>query len=245
MLNFLLSKNIKSLELNPTTANGFDAFKSVLDEFHINSESILEIGGGSSPTYSPSSNFTVNDISSHELSFIKDKNYNTALFDISGKVSDSFNEKFDFCFSKMVLEHVSNGELYYKNVFKILKKGGTCITFHPTLFSVPFLINYLLPQKSSDWVFNTFLGKKNRILEDNKIKIIKFPAKYSYCFSTKKHKTNLEKIGFSNVKIISLYGHHYYRWFQLLYKFHKKITKLIKKNDIKFLSSYAYTIVQK
>ena len=55
MLNFSLSKNIKFVELNPTGQNGFDKFKSVLDEFYMNSESILEIGGGSSPTYSPSS----------------------------------------------------------------------------------------------------------------------------------------------------------------------------------------------
>ena len=238
------SKNLKFLENNPHYEHGMNKYKEIIDELKINYPKVIEIGGGKHPLYPSHENFTVNDIDPNELSFIK--NYKTALFDVCGEIPLEHHGKYDLVISKMVLEHVPDGKKYYENLKILLSKGGLGLTYHPTLYSFPFVANLLLPETIGNFIFYLLYRTKNKIkLEDNKIKVNKFKAHYSYCFSTKRNINKIKKIGFLDVKIIGLYGHPYYKRFPIIQKIHEKITKFLIKKKYRSFSSYAYTVVEK
>ena len=238
------SKTLNFLKNNNYYTHAESCYYKAIDEIRSNYKSYLEIGGGKNPLFDPSKEYTVNDISSHELSFIESKGYVTANFDICGDFHYNYNEKYDFIFSKMVLEHVSDGNRYYQNIYKLLKPGGICITYHPTLFSLPFVINKILPNSIGEKLFDFLYGKnKTRVRE--KIRIGKFPAYYSYCYSTKNNLNLIKKIGLKTAYAIPFYGHHYYKKIKFLYFIHKIFSNIIRNLNFKFLSSYCYTIVKK
>ena len=187
------TKNLEFLENNPYYSHGYDKYKEIIDELKISYPRIIEIGGGKHPIYPPHENFTVNDIDQNELSFIK--NYKTALFDVCGKIPVEYHGKYDLIISKMVLEHVPDGKKYYENLKILLAKGGVALTFHPTLYSLPFVVNFLLPEAIGNFIFYLLYRTKDRTkLENEKIRVNKFSAHYSYCFSTK---SNIDKISAS------------------------------------------------
>ena len=104
-------------------------------------ERVLEIGGGRNPTFSRDEatalgiDYAINDISKAELvegppDFASD---HRLLFDISGPISQS--DDYDLVFSKMVLEHVTDGLRAHCNTFQLLRPGGVAMHFYPTLYS--------------------------------------------------------------------------------------------------------------
>ena len=48
----------------------------------------------------------------------------------------------------MVFEHVEDGQRAWANLYQLLAPGGVALAFVPTLYSVPFVINWLLPDKA-------------------------------------------------------------------------------------------------
>lgn len=208
------------------------------------SQAILEIGGGRFPLFSQSELsdynicYTVNDISIDELERAPEW-VNKAHFDIAGKVPEEHLSKFDLMFSKMVFEHIKDTTEAYTNIYKLLKKGGICINFHPTLFSPPFVINLLLPEFLSEKLLAFFF--RNR----NKSEVPKFPAYYDCCFSTESNRLRIESIGFSKVEIIPFYGHEYFKKIPILRELDRAFSVYAKNKDFRPLSSYAFTIVEK
>ena len=77
------------------------------------------------------------------------------------------------------------------------------------------------------------------------MQVDKFKAHYNYCFSTDRNMNKIKKIGFSDVKIIGLYGHHYYTKMAIIQKMHEKITTFLIKKKYNIFSSYAYSLVKK
>ena len=122
--------------------------KELISSHKLNS--ILEIGAGANPTISPEYinefklNSTISDIELQKADHI----YNKLIADFSSKVNIS--QKFDLVFSRMVGEHISDGETFHKNVYSILNKGGLSFHCFSTLYSFPFIINRFLPDKLSD-----------------------------------------------------------------------------------------------
>jgi SAM-dependent methyltransferase len=240
----ITSKNLKILEDYPHYKQGHDKYKQIIDELKIDYPKVIEIGGGKHPLYPCHQNFTVNDIDPNELSFIK--NYKTALFDVCGEIPLEHHGKYDLVISKMVLEHLPDGKKYYENLKLLLKKGGIGLTYHPTLYSFPFVVNYLLPEAIGNFIFYLLYKTKNKVkLDDGKMQVDKFKAHYNYCFSTDRNMNKIKKIGFSDVKIIGLYGHHYYTKMPIIQKMHEKITTFLIKKKYNIFSSYAYSLVKK
>ena len=52
---------------------------------------------------------------------------------------------FDLAFSRMVFEHVADGQRAWNNLYELLAPGGVALAFIPTLYSFPFVVNWLLP----------------------------------------------------------------------------------------------------
>jgi len=205
---------------------------------------VMEIGGGRSPLFSRKEaealglEYTVNDISEAELSIAPDWT-KKACFDAAGDIPDGLQGKFDLIFSKMVLEHVSSGRRYYENIFRCLRSGGVAMTFYPTMFCMPFVVNRIIPEAASRAILLAMDGYRS---DDQRPK---FPAYYSWCYSTRHCETKIKNIGFSSVKIVPFYGHSYYESLPGLKTLHRATTNLIKEYDFHPLSSYAFSFCMK
>jgi SAM-dependent methyltransferase len=174
------------------------------------SKSILEIGSGANPTLSPEYvrsqgvRYTTNDVSEGEL--IKAKSsYETLHLDMAAAERRELPlEAFDLVFSRMVNEHVSDGERYYRNIFSVLQPGGVTAHCFSTLYALPFVINRILPERLGSRVFDAF-HLRDRHQHD------KFRAHYSWSRGpTRRMIDRLSDIGFEIVEYRGFFGHRYY-----------------------------------
>lgn len=202
---------------------------------------VMEIGGGRTPLLSAGEiashgmTYTVNDISRRELSLAPPWT-EKAHFDITGPLPDGCRGTCDLLFSHMVLEHVPSGEAYYRNVFALLKEGGVSLTFYPTLYSPPFVINRLLPETMSRRLLTWFFEDRT---DDG---IPKFPARYSWCHATRRAEERIRRIGFSHVRMVPFYGHGYFRKIPVVRGIDGALHRAAQRFRIRALASYAFCI---
>lgn len=202
------------------------------------SPDLLDIGGGAKPLFRPGSwpdnvaSYTINDISQEELDKAPAE-YNKACFDICDPV-DGLEGRFDVIFSKFVAEHVKDGEKMHSNVYRMLRPGGVAFHLFPTLYALPFLINWLIPEQVSRGVV-FLLNPKRR---DNKRK---FPARYSWCAgSNDRIGSQILSVGYTNVKIERFYGLNYLSGVPLLSSVEAAWVGATRKAEITGLGAYAY-----
>lgn len=208
---------------------------------------LIEIGGGRDPLFgrealaNMGAELTVNDISETELAELP-KGYRTACFDIAGDLNaaEVGRSGYDLAFSRMVFEHVADGQRAWSNLHRILSPGGVGLAFVPTLYAFPFVVNWLMPDKLAAAIVR--LLYKNRTDEGDPV----FPARYSWTVANeKKLGAMLKAIGYREVMVIPFYGHEYYRPFPVIRDIHAWFTKLAKARDWRFFASYAYIAARK
>jgi SAM-dependent methyltransferase len=206
---------------------------------------VLEIGGGRGPLLTPEearSNgiaLTVNDIDAGELA-LAPAQFDKAQFDIAGVVDPVWEGRFDLIVSRMVLEHVRDAPRAWENMHRLLAPGGVALAFHPTLYAAPFLINWLMPEKTTAAVLRFFFP--NRHNGDYP----KFPARYEMCAGNPgKIEPVLKRCGFSQVLIAPFWGHRYFRHIPILREVDAALHRLAEAKDWRWLTSYAYTIARR
>jgi SAM-dependent methyltransferase len=208
---------------------------------------LIEIGGGRDPLFGREqlaqlgAELTVNDISPAELAALP-KGYRTACFDIAGELSaeEVARGGSDLAFSRMVFEHVADGERAWANLFRLLAPGGIGLAFVPTLYAFPFVVNWLLPDDFAARVVK--LIYKNRTDDEDPV----FPARYSWTVaSEKKIAPMLSAIGYREAMVVPFYGHGYYQPFPVLRDLHAKFTETARARDWRFFASYAYIAARK
>ncbi|WP_428629061.1 class I SAM-dependent methyltransferase [Sphingopyxis sp.] len=204
---------------------------------------ILELGGGRLPSFklhqlpSSISTYTVNDIDPAELAMTSD-DYDKACFDVVGDVSQ-FKGQFDVIFSRTLIEHVKDGVKMHENVVSLLKPGGVAFHLAPTLYSPPFVMNKLLPERLSQRLLYTFFPKRGAHKD-------KFPAYYSWCFGNRAKMTAmLLKAGFADATIRSFYGHDYFRKIPIVRQVDGAFSALAAKHDWSSFGSYAHIIARR
>ncbi|MBJ7437669.1 MAG: methyltransferase domain-containing protein [Sphingopyxis sp.] len=204
---------------------------------------ILELGGGRLPSFKldqlPSNiaSYTVNDIDPAELAMTSDE-YDKACFDVVGDVSQ-FTGQFDVIFSRTLIEHVNDGVKMHENVASLLKPGGVAFHLAPTLYSPPFVLNKMLPERLSQKLLYTFFPKRGAQKD-------KFPAYYSWCFGNRaKMTTMLLKAGFADATIRSFYGHDYFRKIPIVRQIDHFFSTLAARRDWSTFGSYAHIIARK
>lgn len=214
---------------------------------YLGAGSAIEIGGGRSPLFTESDinrlgiHYTANDISARELSLAPDW-ASKACFDVQSPDPSTiapFAGQYDFVFSKMVMEHVGSYERSYRNIHTLLRPGGIGLAFHPTLYTLPFLINYIIPEDLSQRLLGMIFHDRSDNGEP------KFPATYSGCRVSKTITGKLREIGFSDVVQVPFYGHDYYRKFPGLSTVNRQVAAFARARKMTVLASYAYTIVRK
>ena len=170
---------------------------------------VIEIGAGRAPLFKaadlpPSvASYTLSDISESELDQAPEQ-YNKICFDACGDIT-AIDSRYNLAFSRMLVEHVSDGYRFHSNIFELLKPGGISFHFIPTLFSPPFAINRLLPESLSRSLLGFFFKQRN----DEQVP--KFPARYSMCHGkTAGLIQRYKSIGYAEVDIRTFYGHGYF-----------------------------------
>jgi SAM-dependent methyltransferase len=206
-------------------------------------KSVCDIGGGRNPQLDPSFiecnriKYTLCDISPEELDRAP-ANYEKVVADIGSRDLDIQSE-FDLVFSRMVAEHIKDGEQFHRNVFKMLKPGGVAFHFFPTFFCLPFLANRVLPEQLADVALN-FFSPRDRQTQG------KFPAFYSWCRGPiDSHRRRLESIGYQIELFQGFYGHGYFDRVPIVRKLSEKCTKHLVDHPNPWLTSYAFLLMRR
>jgi SAM-dependent methyltransferase len=206
---------------------------------------LLEIGGGRGPQFTPAEAeklgvaLTVNDIDARELS-LAPAGFATACFNIAGDVDPALAGKFDFIFSRMVFEHVKDAPRAWRNVADLLAPGGVALAFHPTLYSPPFVLNWLAPEAFSAKLLKLLFPWRH----DGDYP--KFPARYEMCLADPRAiGPKLKAAGFSETLIAPFYGHRYLRSVPVAREVEGALHTVAERRDLRWLASYAYTVARK
>jgi SAM-dependent methyltransferase len=206
---------------------------------------LLEVGGGRGPQFTPAEaeelgiELTVNDIDARELS-LAPAGLSTACFNIAGEVHPALFGKFDFVFSCMVFEHVKNAQRAWANVASLLAPGGVALAFHPTLYSPPFIVNWLMPEAFTARLLRLFFPRRH----DGDCP--KFPARYEMCVAVPNAVApRLREAGFSETLIAPFFGHHYLQSVPIARDVEGALHIWAERRDLRWLSSYAFTLARK
>jgi SAM-dependent methyltransferase len=209
--------------------------------------SVLEIGGGRSPTLNPEAvraggiEYTVNDIDPSELALV-DPAYATLCFDMSASLpAEVSRRRFDLIFSRMVNEHVADGATYYANIFRLLNPGGLSVHFFATLFTLPTLVNLLVPETVSARVRSFAFARSTR-----DYRYEKFPARYSWCRGPGDSMTRrFQAVGFDIEDYVGFFGHAYYRRVPALQRLEQAKARWLIRHPISALTSSALVSLRK
>jgi SAM-dependent methyltransferase len=211
-----------------------------------NCKRILEIGSGANPTISPDFvlsqglSYVTSDVSIEELEKA-DPIFERRVVNLSDKdIDPTLNESFDCVFSRMVNEHVRDGQQYHANIYKILKPGGLSIHLFSALGGVPFVANRLLPEFAGDIFLKYFSPVRDRHKHG------KFKAYYSWSRGpTKSMIERFQSLGFEVINFTGHFGHHYYIRWPPIYRLEKMKSRYLLKHPIPQLSAYATVVLRK
>lgn len=207
-------------------------------------KTFLEIGGGRTPLLLPKEisfhagmRYIVNDISDSELARLDDK-YERARFDVQSREPLPLADgSCDLITAKMVFEHLSDPQQAYRNIHALLRPGGCFFSLMPTLFSPPFVANWILPEKASSRILQAFYPRRN----DDEAP--KFPAYYRWCRASSQYLSDrLRPIGFASVGVIPFYGHDYFRRIPIVRSVDDWVRSSAAAHGRTRLASYAYVI---
>ena len=65
-------------------------------------------------------------------------------------------DQVDLACSQMLAEHVRDGQQLLRNVARLLRPGALYLQLSPTLYTLPFVVNRVLPEKVSRVLLDTF-----------------------------------------------------------------------------------------
>jgi hypothetical protein len=205
---------------------------------------VCEIGAGSNPTIGQDA------INRHQLTFravdeveeelLKSGMAQTSVYDVCAAEATVPGAPYDLIFSRMVAEHFRDPYHAYKNMFEALSPGGLSVHCFATLYALPFVLNRMLPDRISDFLFDRF-SPRNRERHD------KFKAYYSHCRGPLKSQIQFFRgLGYDVLEYRAYFGHHYYEFrLPLLDLVHRQKTNLLLKAPIPLFTTYATVILRR
>lgn len=204
---------------------------------------VADIGGGANPVLTPEYiathgvKYTMIDIEAGELAKAPDC-YAKLVGDVTSPECGDDNS-YDLVFSTMLAEHVKSGEALHRNLFRILAPGGLAFHFFPTLYSPPFVANYLLPESLAGKLLDIF-NPRDRFQRG------KFPAHYSWCRGPSGGQlARLREIGYEIEMYRGFFGHTYYRRIPGLRQMASSFAGHLVKHPIPQLTSFAWLLLRK
>ena len=238
-----MEKSFQSVSMFPGWANAEAWISGIVERFGC--KEVLEIGSGANPTLSTDAlrrlridRYTTNDICEAELKKAP-AGYETLCCDFTDPQL-AIEERFDLVCSRMVNEHVQDGQKYYANIFRALRPGGITAHAFSTLYSFPFVVNRVMPEVVSSFLLNTFTPRDRHQHE-------KFRAYYSWSRGpTAKQVSRFESLGFEVLSYTGYFGHTYYRRkLKPLHWLHQRKSAWLLRYPTAHLTSYAAVVLRK
>jgi len=113
------------------------------------------------------------------------------------------------------------------------------ISFHPTLFALPFVVNKLMPEALSRRLLRSLFPNRTDT------GFPKFHAYYSGCYCTNAVRDAIRKLGFREVEQVPFYTHSYYQKIPLARNLHRQTAKLAAAHNLALLAAFCYTAAVK
>lgn len=143
---------------------------------------------------------------------------------------------FDAVVSRWTAEHVSDGRRFHESVFDLLAPGGRALHFFPTLYSLPFLVNRLLPARLSGALLSHAQSGRE----------VKFPPHYDWCRGPSARQIQrLEAIGYSVERYVGYFGHRYYDRLAPLRTLQRRLNHALLKHPLPALTSFALVVLER
>lgn len=102
------------------------------------------------------------------------------------------SNRFDLVISIHLAEHVRDPKPMHRNVHTMLNPGGLAIHFFPTLYTAPFILNRVIPERVSERILLRLQPHRTRSGDRGK-----FPAYYRWCRGpTRRQVRRLTSMGF-------------------------------------------------
>jgi hypothetical protein len=207
-------------------------------------KAVCEIGGGRTPLFTDQEiaelgvEYTILDISESELAAASSQ-CRKVLIDICSHDPGDPPGRYDFMFSRLLAEHVSDASAMHRNVFYLLRPGGLAFHFFPTLFTPAFVINRVLPEQASRRVLGILSPNRPR-------EIPKFPARYSKCFGPiPAMKRFVEQFGFEVEEYRPFYGTDYLARKPVLRTVESFLTETMAGHLGPWFTSYAWLVARR
>jgi len=236
-----LSANIVYKQISNEWAEYSSFIQGLVERF--SPKTVCDVGGGANPVLPyefiahRGIEYTLVDISAEELTKAPSE-YQKIVQDIEA-ASFPWKEEFDFLITKMLAEHLHDGQRFHQNVFDLLKPGGIAVHYFPTLYALPFIVNKFVPEKLSSFLLDIFAPRE-------RTRLGKFPAHYDWCYGpTPKMLNMLTGIGFEIIKYRGLIGHTYFGRIPIIKEIHGAYTKFLVKHPSPYLTSFAQVILRK
>jgi SAM-dependent methyltransferase len=208
---------------------------------------VLEVGAGANPLFPPEFlerhglSYTALDISAEELAKAP-ACYGKLQGDICSTALPVPEQGFDFVFSRMLAEHVRDGEAFHRNVLRLLAPGGRAFHFFPTLWAPPFVLNRLLPERLAETVLNAVQPGRERSGYH-----AKFPAYYHWCRGpTTSQLARFERLGYRVEAVVGMFGHReYYRRLGPLLRLHDAVVRRLLAQPLPAFTSFVHLTLRK
>lgn len=208
-------------------------------------QSVAELGGGAKPLIGDPDKWgfvpqrVVIDISAEELAKA-DGDVETRVADLCQPISGPTGT-YDVVFSKMLCEHLPNPEAFHANCYAMLKPGGIAVHFFPTLFTLPFVLNRLIPEE-----FARSLLRKIQPGRIDDPKHEKFPAYYRWCTGPMKRTLRrYQNLGFQVEAWHGAYGHYYYIVLPPLNAIEQAKSRFLVQHPVPAMTSFAAVVLRK
>lgn len=181
--------------------------------------------------------YSLLDISELELNKAPE-NYKKILADIASP-HFKLDTKFDLVFTKMLAEHITNPKQFHKNILNCLTINGLAVHYFPTLYTLPFFVNYMMPEHLADILLHMFETRDRH-------QHAKFPAYYRWCRGpTSKQIRRFISLGYDVVEYRGFFGHGYYNKIKVLDKMNRIKTNYLLRHPNPIFTSYAYVVLRK
>lgn len=145
----------------------------------------------------------------------------------------------DLACSQMLAEHVRDGEQLLRNVARLLRPGGAYLQLSPTLYTLPFVVNRIAPQKVSEVMLDTFQPR-------DRVRRGKFPAYYSLCRGPSESQIErIERAGLRLVAARGYFGHSYYRRVPVLRQLEGLKSRMLVRHPLPWLCSFCVFVVER
>ncbi|HEV2981070.1 MAG TPA: class I SAM-dependent methyltransferase [Solirubrobacteraceae bacterium] len=143
---------------------------------------------------------------------------------------------FDVVVSRWTAEHVADGRRFHEAIFQVLAPGGSAVHFFPTLYSLPFVANLLLPPALS--------GALLRYAEPGRT--AKFAPHYKWCRGpTRRQLRRLQSVGYTVERYAGYFGHHFYDSAPPLHRVHRAVSARLVAHPLPALTSFALVVLRR